>query len=232
MYTVNDTRSPLQLLILSLSLYNDTVLLHVNKGKLILDSRYILESNTNRLKYLGYLTEVFFFLQFEIARMLYSEKDLRSITTGEEKFFDSAKKPALRYRHATFASGSSSFRTSVGTEFLKVSPIQKRGNSTAQYPHLVRMTLCPLTQHPFLVIKAALKKDCKQEVEFCFLNRVYLNTDLYTFSALMKALNKRLTTHLILTIKLRASNVKKLIPQNLQGQSKMQRRTRRTHNQT
>jgi hypothetical protein len=135
--------------------------------------------------------------------MLYSEKDLRSITTGEEKFFDSAKKPALRYRNATFALGSSSFRMSVGTEFLKVSSIQKRGTSTTQYPHLVRLTLCPLSQHPFLVIKEALKKDCKQEVEFCFINRVYLNTDLYTLSALMKALKKPLTTHLILTIKLR-----------------------------
>jgi hypothetical protein len=48
-----------------------------------------------------------------------------------------------------------------------------------------------------------LKKDCKETVEYCFNNQVYLNTDLYTVSALMNAKAKPLTTHLILTIKLR-----------------------------
>jgi hypothetical protein len=37
----------------------------------------------------------------------------------------------------------------------------------------------------------------------CFCKQVYLNTDLYTLSALMKAMAKPLPTHLILTIKLR-----------------------------
>jgi hypothetical protein len=135
--------------------------------------------------------------------MLYSETDLMSVTTGEDKFFDRTKQLTTRYRHATFASGSSSFRTSVGTEFLKVAPIQQNTFSKAQYPHLVRMLLGPLNQYPFLVIAAAMKKDCKQDVDFCFMDQVYLNTNLHTLSALLKAKANPMVTHLILTVKLR-----------------------------
>jgi hypothetical protein len=148
--------------------------------------------------------KLFFFLQIEInTSMLYSETDLMSVTTGEDKFFGNVKSPARRYRHATFASGSSSFRMSVGTEFLKVAPIPLNSYSKATYPHLVRMALCPLTQYPILVIKEALKKDCKQEVDVCFMDQVYLNLDLHTLSALLKAKANPMVTHLILTIKLR-----------------------------
>jgi hypothetical protein len=42
---------------------------------------------------------------------------------------------------------------------------EKKGNSTSPVPNLVRLTLCSLTDYPFLVIKEALKKDCTQFVD-------------------------------------------------------------------
>ena len=145
---------------------------------------------------------LYLYIKENMASMLYSEKDLRSVTTSKNKFTNFTNKTSVRYRVATFASGNNSFKMKVDSEFCKVFPLKKT-HEAFQGSYLVLLKLDHQTNYPFMIIKDALMKELKCKIKYCYKDTAFLITNKCTLLGLKEALAKPYAAQLILTIKLK-----------------------------